>query len=307
MPCPKKRLAMIEIDGLARDAIEARIGAIRTVKPLYPAWKRWAGWGGATQPGVVEGRHGRCKIVVLRPDLRADPRALEHFTRGVSLYQGLARCRGLPGLIHHENHYMVAEWWEGDLLADGDLLDSDVDGLARITGETYARMEPVPNPMPPAVLLTQAGSLRSDGLISAATECRIERFLLRVAAPEKLRRGPCFGDVSLKNFLRRDGGEIGYIDTMGVDIVEMPINIEKTLAVLGSQWAPLFLSRMSVHEPSLGSVGKHRAYFQLALCLRQISAKSKGGRGLVAVLRRLRAAAAVRRLPYILQTEGSDS
>lgn len=294
---------MLTLEGSARDSAEREIGSIRAVRPIYSILKRRAGWGGITQPYVVEGRNGCCKIVALRPELRFQRNALAAFSRRVSLYEELAGCSGLPRLVYYDDQCMITEWWEGLLLSESAISEHDVDGLARIVSEPYTLMEIVPNPSPPAKIIAQARKLQTEGLIPAGTEARIEQFLSRVSAPDCVRQGACFGDVSLKNFVRRPSQKIGYIDTMGVDAVEMPINIEKILNALGPGWESAFLARLSVHAPSLAGISDYRPYFRVVRCLRQISTKSKGGRGLVAILRRLRARTAVRTLTQALELE----
>lgn len=285
-----------------REIIEAEIGPILNIKPIYPFWKKWAGWGGMTQPGMVEGRNGHCKIVALRPELRDDPAAIENLSQRISVYQSLSSCRGLPRLILHGDHFMITDWLDGALLSETQLTEDDVDGLANAVSETYSQMELVLNPLGVEELLRQARDLQSRDLLHNGIEDRIERFLSCTPVPHQVLKGACFGDVALKNFVRQPSGEIGYIDTMGVDVVHRPINVAKILDILGDQWSAFFLDRLIEYGPALSDPRADGSYFNLVRCLRTISAKSKGGRGIVAILRRRRSKAAVCRLHLLLQS-----
>lgn len=94
---------------------------------------------------------------------------------------------------------------------------------------------------------------------------------------------------------------------MGVGVLEMPINIVKILDSLGSRWSDLVLDCLVRHAPSLGNPRTDSAYFRLVLYLRQIAAKSTGGRGIVAILRRHRSRIVLHQLLSLLHCESSGT
>lgn len=296
---------MIELDDKELKAIGAVIGPVHSIKSIYPEWKTLAGWGGMTQPGVVQGQSGRFKIVALQRKYRKDPAYLERLSNRVTTYKSLSGCRALPRLLYHDDFCMVTEWLEGKLLSKIQLTGDDLDGLAKSVSQTYSRMQLVPNPWTPDDLMRQVEDLRSAGRVPEGTRERVQLFLAHAAAPSHVLKGSCFGDVALKNFVRQSSGEIGYIDTMGVSAGEMPINVAKIVRSLGPDRGERFLERLGLHGAGLPERSYGEPFFDLVLCLRQISVKSVGGRGIMALLRRRRAKAAARRLQSLLESQSA--
>jgi hypothetical protein len=297
-------MAMIELDAQARSLLEREIGAIRSIRPIYPLWQQWAGWGGSTRPGVITGTQGRCKIVALRPELRPNESALRNFENRLSIYRALAGCSALPRLIMQAEEYVVTEWFEGELFSKKELKLEDIRDIGLAIGEAYSKMNKIDNDIDEDQLTDDISNLESCGTLRPGAVGRAKIYVDSIMIPKRVSWGPCFGDVALKNFIRRENGMVGYIDTMGVDHAVMGMNYEKVIGFIGEKWRDVLLKHVSEQLPDRDELAVHGPYFRFVLLARQIRAKSTGGRGLVALQRRMRAKAAARKLESLIHSEG---
>jgi hypothetical protein len=275
---------MMFLSSVLTDELAAALGPIESIDFVHSIWTRvLRGQPGLTRAYRVRSKRGAFKVVTVHPQKLDDAAARNNLRECLRCHKHLAETGVLPRIEAASEVFIALEWVEGKtLLQDPVASRGDAERLADCLLTAYLRMQVVAPPSREE-LKVNAYRLYERGALTSVALDKINKLITSIEIPNKLRRGPCFGDVSMSNFLRREDGHFVYIDTMGVVVEDMPASIEKTFIHLAKSFHAPLLRRIDEVIPGAAAM---RRFSLLNTHLRRLGAKSVGGRSAFSIYQR---------------------
>lgn len=278
-----KQLIPESVIGLCQQTFDANY----TIKPIRHPFKQFLGYDHAkTRPFYIVDKSKKYKLIAINPHVISNHEFNDFFTEYISLYSEMSRATTIPSIIASNNEGIILEWWDGETLLESPVKNqADVELLVACIIDTYRNMTLVENELCKDRIVQDFEYLVEKQLISNDAYEKLVTVLSRIAIPKRILKGACFGDVSMPNFLRYKS-KVGYIDTMGIarnDI--MLINISKIENKLPESLTDYFYQLI---ENEINDVSIYRDWANIVTLIRQVNAKSKHGKRLIAMRRRLK-------------------
>jgi hypothetical protein len=266
------------------DELSAALGPIESINFVHSIWTRLLrGQPALTRAYRVRSTRGTFKLVTVHPQKLDDAVARNNLRECLRCHKHLADTGVLPRIEAASEVFVALEWVEGQtLLQDPVASKADAERLADCLLTAYLRMQAV-SPPSRDELRGNAYGLYQRGALTRLVLDKINKLIESIEIPERLLRGPCFGDVSMANFIRRADGHFVYIDTMGVVVEDMPASIEKTFIHLAQPLHVPLLNRIDEIIPGAAAM---RRFSLLNTHLRRLGAKSVGGRSAFSIYQR---------------------